>query len=56
MRCGKVSDGIFIFVVFRRNPHECAVAKVGIRLYISKLGGRNPHECAVAKINRPASG
>ena len=35
----------------RRNPHECAVAKVPAVVEVILQIGRNPHECAVAKIS-----
>ena len=50
MRCGKdvrVNVGL---LVARRNPRECAVAKVKIVAEMQQTEGRNPRECAVAKI------
>ena len=50
MRCGKVGLRGCGCGGCSRNPHECAVAKVLIRLStVFNLIRRNPHECAVAK-------
>ena len=51
MRCGKELRVARALANNRRNPHECAVAKILSAMYTRGQYRRNPHECAVAKKN-----
>ncbi len=54
MRCGKECSFVHTKGNFRRNPHECAVAKTAPLVLAGLKFGRNPHECAVAKLRQVA--